>query len=358
MAWEDRPYYRDRSWASTNPLLWLIRGSVPMFRIFGLRFRAQASLLIFILAVLLLDWDKGFPIQLRVFAMALWTGALILHELAHCIVARRLGGGPDEVLLWPLGGLMPHDPPHRPLPTFLTAAAGPAMNLLLCIGSALGIYFLTPVQSAFPHSAHVLVSLNPLHGPAPDFHCRWRDPAFFCWAIFSVNYRLLLLNLLPIIPMDGGHMLQSVLWALVGNFRSTLLATTAGIAGAVVVGIVALASQYWFMAAFMIFCLYESYRQRLILRENGPEDWRESSDYSQSLFDPSSEPRRRRLSRRAIRKARKIAHQEKAARDLIDAILAKVSARGLGSLSWQERRTLRKTTDQQRRRESELSRFQ
>jgi Zn-dependent protease len=358
MAWEDRPHYRDRSGASTNPLLWLISGSLPMFRIFGLRFRAQASLLIFILAVLLFDWDKAFPIQLRALAMALWTGALILHELAHCVVARRLGGGPDEVLLWPLGGLMPHDPPHKPMPAFLTAAAGPAMNLLLCAASAFAIYFFTPVRSALPHSPHILVSLNPLHGPAPDFHCRWSDPAFFCWAIFSVNYRLLLLNLLPILPADGGHMLQSILWSLVGNFRSMLVATTAGIAGGVVVGIVAMASQYWFIAAFMFFCLYESYRQRLILRENGPEDWRDSFDYSQSLFDPPTQPRRRRLSRRAIRKARKIALQEKAARDLIDAILAKVSARGLSSLSWYDRRTLRKTTDQHRRRESELSRFQ
>ncbi len=171
----------------------------------------------------------------------------------------------------------------------------------------------------------MLVSLSPLHGPLPDFHCRWSDPAFFCWAIFTVNYRILLMNLLPILPMDGGHILQSILWTAVGNFRSLLVATTAGIIGAVGVGILSMASQYWFIAAFMIFCLYESYRQRLILRENGPEDWRESFDYSQSLFDPPSEPKRRRLSRGAIRKARKIAHAEKAARDRIDAILAKVS---------------------------------
>jgi stage IV sporulation protein FB len=358
MAWDDRPHYRDRSGPSTNPLVWLISGSVPMFRIFGIRFRAQASLIIFILAVVLLDWDKAFPIQLRALGMALWTCALILHELAHCFVARRFGGGPDEILLWPLGGLVPHDPPHKPAPTFVTAAAGPALNLLFCVASAAAIYFSTPVSGAFPHSSHIMVSLYPFHGPTPDFHCRWSDPIFFLWAIFTVNYRILLLNLLPILPLDGGHMLQSVLWSLVGNFRSMIVATSVGIGGAVIFGIVSIASnQYWFIAAFMVFCLYECYRQRIILRENGPEDWRESFDYSQSLFDAPSEPRRRRLSRRAIRKARKIANQEKAARDRIDAILAKVSARGLPSLTWHERRALRKTTEQQRRRESELSQF-
>jgi stage IV sporulation protein FB len=358
MAWDDRPHYRDRSGASTNPIVWLISGSLPMFRIFGLRFRAQASLLIFILAVILFDWDKGFPIQLRALSMVIWTVSLVLHELAHCFVARKFGGGPDEILLWPLGGLVPHDPPHKPVPTFLTAVAGPALNLLICAASAVGIYFLAPLQSALPHAPHVLVSLSPMHGPAPDFHARWSDPAFFCWAIFAVNYRILLLNLLPIIPLDGGHMLQCVLWSIVGNFRSILVATSVGIAGAVLFGIISMAAQIWFIAAFMIFCLYECYRQRAILRENGPDDWRESFDYSQSLFDPPSETKRRHLSRRTIRKARKIAYQEKAARDRIDAILAKVSARGLPSLTWHERRTLRKTTEQHRRSESELSQFQ
>ncbi|HEY1922115.1 MAG TPA: site-2 protease family protein [Tepidisphaeraceae bacterium] len=359
MAWDDRPHYRDRSGASTNPLVWLISGSVPMFRIFGLRFRAQSSLIIFVLAVILLDWDKTFPIQLRALAMAIWVATLILHELAHCFVARRFGGGPDEILLWPLGGLVPHDPPHKPMPTFVTAAAGPALNLIFCAAAGAAIYFATPVSGAFPHSTHAIVSLTPFHGPMPDFHSRWSDPIFFLWAIFTVNYRILLLNLLPILPLDGGHMLQSVLWSIVGNFRSMVIATSAGIAGAVIFGIVSMPSQSWFIAAFMIFCLYECYRQRVILRENGPEDWRESFDFSQSLFDPQPEPRRRRrLSRRAIRKARKIANQEKAIRDRIDEILAKVSAQGLPALNWYERRTLRKTTEAQRRRESELSQFQ
>jgi Zn-dependent protease len=358
MAWDDRPHYRDRSGASTNPLVWLISGSVPIFRIFGIRFRAQASLIIFVLAVVLLDWDKSFPLQLRALAMALWISALILHELAHCFVARRFGGGPDEVLLWPLGGLVPHDPPHKPMPTFITAAAGPMMNLVFCAASAAAIYFATPISGAYPHPTHLLVSLQPFHGPIPDFHCRRSDPIFFLWAFFTVNYRILLLNLLPILPLDGGHMLQSILWSLVGNFRSMIVAASVGIAGAVMFGIVSMVAQSWFIAAFMVFCLYECYRHRMILRENGPDDWRESFDFSQSLFDPPPEPRRRRLSRRAIRKARKIAHQEKAARDRIDAILAKVSAHGLPNLTWFERRTLRKTTEQQQRWESELSQFQ
>lgn len=332
-----------------------------MFQIFGIRLRAHASLIIFILAVTLLDWDKAYPIQVRVLSMAILTCVVVLHELGHCFVARRLGGQADEALLWPLGGLAPAEPPHRPLAAFLTAAAGPAVNLLLCVGSAVAFYLLTPtadVHLAFPHAGHAMVPLSPFHAPAPDFHLQWSDPAFYCWWLFFVNYHVLLLNLLPIFPMDGGQMLQVFLWTIVGNFRSMLLATAVGMAGAIAVGLVSLAFQFWFLAAFMAFCFYESYRRRLILRENGAEDWRESFDFNASLFAPPEGPKRRRLSRCAIRRARKIALGEKAARDRIDAILAKVSARGIGSLTWRERRTLRKTTEQQRRRESELSQFQ
>jgi stage IV sporulation protein FB len=362
MAWEDRPHYHDRSGASPNPLMWLVSGSAPMFQVFGLRIRAHASLIVFILAVILFDWDRAFPIQVRALSMAMLMCVVVVHELGHSFVARRLGGEADEVLLWPLGGLIPAEPPHRAMASLLTAAAGPATNLVLCAACGAAFYFLTPTNEmrlAIPHAEHVLAPLNPFHAPAPDFHLQWSDPAFYFWWLFYVSYHVLLLNLLPILPLDGGHIIHALLWSVAGNFRAMLVTTTVGMAGAVAGGLAALAFQSWFVAALMVFCFYESYRRRLVLRENGTEDWRDSFDFGASLFSPPEQPKRRRkVSRYAIRRARKIALGEKAARDRIDAILAKVSKRGIASLTWGERRVLRKTTEQQRRRESELSQFQ
>src|SRR5580700_8175826 len=143
MAWEDRPHYRDRRGASTNPLSWLLSGSVRMFSLFGVEFRAHSSLIIFAVWILLPFADKGYPLGIRAFSIGLWVLTVFLHELAHCAAARRLGGCADEGMLWPAGGVIAAEPPNRPGPTFFTAFAGPLFNLLLCVGSGIGVYVFT-----------------------------------------------------------------------------------------------------------------------------------------------------------------------------------------------------------------------
>jgi Zn-dependent protease len=297
--------------------------------------------------------------------MAMWLAALVLHELGHCFVARRQGGFADEAILWPAGGLVVQESPHRASANFVAAMAGPAVNLFLAVGAGAGIYFLTPTYSMHSaagissvNGAHALAeALNPFTAVRPDFSAGWGDPAMYCGWVFAINYRLFLLNLLPIFPLDGGRMMQCVIWPMGGHFRSLMIETSVGMAGAVAVGLVSLAVQYWLLAVCMMFCFFQAYQRRLILNESGGEDWRDSFDFSSSLF-AEEKPRRKRLSRRVIRKARRIAQQEKAVRDRIDEILAKVSKQGMTSLTWVERRALKKATQQCRRSETELSKFQ
>jgi Zn-dependent protease len=360
MAWEDRPHFRDRRGASANPLSWLLSGSVRLFNVFGVEFRAHSSLIVFVAWILLPIWgDKAFPFSARALCVGIWTGMVFIHEFAHCLVARKLGGCGDEALLWPAGGLVPAEPPNRPGPTFLTAAIGPLLSLALCVGAAAGVYFFSPVVG--PHvvgAARVAVSMDPLHMNIPEVGWKWSDPAMYCWWIFFVNWRLFLLNLLPIYPLDGARMMQAVLWPMIGNFRSTLVEANVGLVGAIMLGLIALACQLWLVAAAMMCCCFQAYQRRMILHESGPEDWSESFDFSGSLLSDEKPRRRRRLSRRVIRRARKIAQAEKAARDRIDAILAKVSTGGMQSLKWADRRALRKATAKHQRTEDEISRFQ
>lgn len=353
MAWEDRSYYRDQSGSPNNYLLRLVTGSVPLFTIFGVRVRAHASLIVCIAITILLGfWDSIYTLQLRATTMAMLFGIVTLHELGHCFMARWVGGSADEVLLWPLGGLAMTQPPHRPWPTFLTIAAGPATNALICLACAIGLWLNTPVH-------HVWGTLNPLH---PLRFVTVGRAAFCFWWIYYLSYLMLLFNvLLPIYPLDGGQMVQTALWAKLGYHRSMVISTNVGMVGSLVMFVVGLFISPLFISLLAVWLFLGCLQQRTMLREMGEGDWPEESsgvDYSASLHLREDAPRRRRANLRALRRARKIAKLEAALAQHIDTILAKVSAHGMASLNWREKRALRKATEQQRRREVELSRYQ
>jgi Zn-dependent protease len=365
MGWEDRPYYRDRSGPYSGPLMWLVSGSVPMFTAFGIRVRAHASLLIFIICVLIFDHiDNIYTLQARALSMAILVGIVILHEFGHCFAARWVGGSANDILLSPLGGLAYASPPHRPGATFITVAAGPLVNVLICIVCGVAIYFLTPTASMrlyLDHPWHVIPPLNPFSPSMNPYvaHLLPGDAAFYFYWVYTVSYFLLLFNLLPIYPLDGAQMVQAAIWPSVGHHRSMMIATTTGMIGSVFLAMFGVLTGAWFLAILAGFLFFTCYQQRQQLKENAPEAWADSStvDYTASIYGRPEKPRRRRINRRAINRARKIAHQEAVERERIDSILAKVSAHGMHSLTWGERRALRKATERQRKRDLELSKL-
>jgi hypothetical protein len=123
MAWQDRHYYRDRSSGATNPLMWLLTGSVQLFTMFGIRVRAHASLLVLIALVLLLGWGRG-GVEARVQSATILVGVILLHEFGHCFGARLTGGDANEIMLTPLGGIAFTMARRRPGPPLLPLPAG------------------------------------------------------------------------------------------------------------------------------------------------------------------------------------------------------------------------------------------
>src|SRR5688572_26946288 len=118
MAWQDRPYYRDRDPSAGNPLMWLLTGSVPLFTVFGIRVRAHASMVLYAVLVLIFGLGPGYAWQDRVQNVTLLFAIVLLHEFGHCFAARWVGGEANDILMHPLGGLAMASPPRRPLPTF------------------------------------------------------------------------------------------------------------------------------------------------------------------------------------------------------------------------------------------------
>src|SRR5581483_1922939 len=117
--------------------------SLPLGRLFGITIRVHVLFPFVALGLILrAAFTKDAPPDTWIHAtvlMGLLLVAVLLHELGHCFGARLVDGDAHEVILWPLGGLASVDVPHTARANFLTALAGPLVNLLLCIaaGSAL-----------------------------------------------------------------------------------------------------------------------------------------------------------------------------------------------------------------------------
>jgi Zn-dependent protease len=158
---------------------------------------------------------------------------VLLHEFGHALACRQVGGTANRIMLWPLGGVAYVNPPQRPGATLWSIAAGPLVNVAL-----LPILFAALVIS---HSLGWRQSM-------PDVYMLVRS-------LLIINVSLLVFNMLPIYPLDGGQILRSLLWFVLGRARSLMVATILGFVG--VAGFIALAAwsrSVWF-AAISIFML-------------------------------------------------------------------------------------------------------
>jgi stage IV sporulation protein FB len=353
MGWEDRPYYRDRPSSGGNPLLWLLMGSVPLFTAFRIHVRAHASLIIYLFFTLVLGFGyPGFTLQDRVTAAVIMFLIVLLHEFGHCFAARWVGGDAYEILMHPLGGLAFPDPPRRWLPVFLTVAGGPAVNVLICLVCGAVLWWQTG-----------WLPWNPFRFAAPldaEISPTWFNVLWYAFWIYQVSYQLLIFNLMPIYPLDGGQMLQAALWPRVGYYKSMVFSCTTGMVGSVLGGAVALAFGNLGLGILALLGFMTCLNMRRQVQSAGPYAFSEEDspvDYGANLrTSVRTAKRQSRFSRWSAARARKRAQEEQAEQSRIDDILAKVSAHGMHSLSWIEKRTLRKATERQRQRDLEMGR--
>ncbi|HET6246868.1 MAG TPA: site-2 protease family protein [Tepidisphaeraceae bacterium] len=345
MGWEDRPYYRDQGGQPHNPLLFLLFGSFPLFTFSGIRVRVHMSLVLFIGLTLVIggigsrhyDWEQ------RLESMGILFAIVLLHEFGHCFAGRWVGGDADSIILTPLGGLAMANAPHRPWPTFVTVAGGPAVNVIICV-----------IAAALSFGFYHVVPWNPV-GYANQYGLPIGLLSYLFW-IYSISLALLLFNLLPIFPLDGGQLLQSMLWPKLGYYRSMNIACIVGLVGGIILGVVGLFTSLLLVFIAITGIMY-CIQMRRSLKEIGPEMEYAGNmmDYSASLR-PDTPKKRRRASRWQVRRLRREAMRDAAEQQMIDNILAKVSAQGMHALTWSERRALKRATDRQRKRDLELSR--
>jgi Zn-dependent protease/CBS domain-containing protein len=214
------------------------RGSIQLARIFGIRVGVSASwflvlfFIIFILSSYFHEVLRGSQSTAYVVAVAGALGyfaSLILHELGHALASRRLGIAILGIDLWFFGGLAkPAREPETAGEEFKVAAAGPAVTLALvalCAGAielaASGSHF---TDAALAREGFTTTPLLALLG----------------WLLF-INTLLLLFNLVPAFPLDGGRIARAAIWWRTGDrHRGTRITGRAGQVFALALGLLGL----------------------------------------------------------------------------------------------------------------------
>jgi Zn-dependent protease len=154
---------------------------------------------------------------------------VLIHEFGHALACRQVGGIANQIVLWPLGGIAFVNPPRRAGAYLWSIAAGPLVNVILL---PVLWFASTTAQASMPGS----------------------DVAIFFRHLNLLNEILLIFNLLPVFPLDGGQIVRGLLWFPFGEFRSLQIASVIGLVGGAILGIVGLmaGSVWWAILAFFL----------------------------------------------------------------------------------------------------------
>jgi Zn-dependent protease len=213
-----------------------VRGAWQLGRVAGIVVQVHWSFALLIGWVVLIHVQDGGGVAdvLRAIALTLAVFlCVVLHEFGHALTARRFGIGTRDITLLPIGGVarldrMPRDPRQE----LLVAGAGPAVNVVLAL--ALGaVLVLTGRYASMIDSAHV--------------------GAAFLGQLLLINIVLVVFNLLPAFPMDGGRVLRALLALRFPYQKATRWAATAGQIVAVALGFAGLTLRSPFLVLIALF---------------------------------------------------------------------------------------------------------
>jgi len=136
---------------------------------------------------------------------------VLTHEFGHAMACRQVGGTANRIMLWPLGGVAYVDPPQRAGAMLWSIAAGPLVNVAL-----------------FP-----VLYVALLGGRSLGWRNTMPDAYMLIKSILIIDVALLIFNMMPIYPLDGGKILRSLLWFPLGRAKSLMVSVVIGMIGIV-----------------------------------------------------------------------------------------------------------------------------
>ena len=172
-----------------------MRWSFRVLTIAGIRIEVHATFLLMVAGLALVSSAK-VPWWITVGELLLVFGCVLLHELGHALAARRYGIATRSILLLPFGGLARLERmPEKPSQEIVVALAGPGVNVLLAILSAVALAVMgVPPERLVAQGGAFLSGTS-----APEVATVVRD---LLEGLFALNIALLCFNLIPAFPMD------------------------------------------------------------------------------------------------------------------------------------------------------------
>lgn len=163
-------------------------------------------------------------------------GCVLLHEFGHALAARRYGIPTKDITLLPIGGVARLERmPERPSEELVVALAGPAVNVVIAVVLA-GLLLAVGGVAEMP-------DLNLLGGA-------------FLPQLLMVNIVLVLFNMIPAFPMDGGRVLRALLATRFDYALATTIAANVGRVIAVMMGVYGFATQQYILMLISVFIFF------------------------------------------------------------------------------------------------------
>src|SRR5215831_17774166 len=192
--------------------------SLPIFRIAGIQLRIHITFLLLIAWLAFGYYAEGGSAVAasRVIFVLLLFLCVVLHEFGHAFAAKAFGINTPDITLLPIGGVARLERmPEEPVQELIIAVAGPLVNVVI----ALGLFVAGGSQVLNPSSV---------------------EGGGLVAQLLTINIMLVLFNLLPAFPMDGGRVLRALLATRLSYARATQVAATVGQAFAFIFGFIGL----------------------------------------------------------------------------------------------------------------------
>lgn len=218
-----------------------MRGSLKLFTWLGIPVHLHWSFGLIFLFALWVGFTNNFSATGTLWLIGYISavfGCVLLHEYGHALMARRYGVRTQDIILTPIGGIARLERmPEKPIQEFLVAIAGPLVNVAIAIllFALAAVLFQGERWELFNWSLGQFFSVDATGSEAVDstglvdengIPTAWF--LYFFTLLLVTNVILVLFNLVPAFPMDGGRILRSLLSIRLGRVRATQIATWLG----------------------------------------------------------------------------------------------------------------------------------